>query len=108
MAAETNRQSSTEITTAYNGIIEAITKHALDAYKKLIKAGVASESARLILPLTTKTKLYMNGTIRSWIHYLAIRADEHTQKEHRLIAEEIQKIFKEQFPTVYEAIYNSQ
>ena len=49
----------------------------------------------------------MNGSIRSWIHYLDIRADEHTQKEHRLVAEQVKNILEIQFPTVYEAIYGN-
>lgn len=73
-------------------------------YDNLIEAGVAKECARFVLPLTTQTTLYMNGTVRSWIHYLEQRLDNHAQKEHRLIAEEIQGIFKEQFPKTSQAI----
>lgn len=75
------------------------------AYKELIEAGVAKESARMVLPLCTQTKLYMNGTIRSWIHYLQQRTDLHTQKEHRDIADKILQILSDQFPTVYEAAF---
>ena len=73
-------------------------------YERLLKAGVAKECARFVLPLTTQTTLYMHGTVRSWIHYLEQRLDNHAQKEHRLIAEEIQCIFKEQFPKTSQAI----
>lgn len=73
-------------------------------YDQLIKAGVAKECARFILPLTTQTRLYMNGTIRSWIHYLEQRLDAHAQKEHRLIAEEIYEIFNQEFPQITEAL----
>lgn len=73
-------------------------------YKALIKSGVAKEVARMILPLTTQTKIYMKGSIRSWIHYLQIRCDEHTQLEHRQIAEEIRKIFTENFPNISKAL----
>lgn len=73
-------------------------------YDDLIEAGVAKECARFILPLTTQTRLYMNGTIRSWIHYLEQRLDAHAQKEHRLIAEEIYEIFNQEFPQITEAL----
>jgi len=73
-------------------------------YDQLIEAGVAKECARFVLPLTTQTTLYMNGTVRSWIHYLEQRLDNHAQKEHRLIAEEIQGIFKEQYPKTSQAL----
>jgi thymidylate synthase (FAD) len=63
-------------------------------YKKLIAEGVSRETARMYLPLCTQTKLYMNGTVRSWIHYLETRLKDDTQKEHRLIAEEVKQIFK--------------
>jgi thymidylate synthase (FAD) len=67
-------------------------------YDKLIEKGIAKECARMILPLTTSTTLYMSGTVRSFIHYLELRAKEDTQKEHRNIAEEIKKIFIKEFP----------
>lgn len=73
-------------------------------YKALLEAGVAKECARFVLPITTQTKLYMKGSIRSWIHYLLIRLDEHTQLEHRQIANEIRVIFKENFPNIAKAL----
>lgn len=73
-------------------------------YKALLEAGVAKECARMVLPLTTQTKIYMKGSVRSWIHYLQIRTDEHTQKEHRDIALAILEIFKNQFPTISKAL----
>lgn len=69
-------------------------------YKELITEGVSRETARMVLPLCTQTKLYMSGTVRSWIHYLNTRLKSDTQKEHRLIAVEISKIFAEQFPII--------
>lgn len=84
--------------------IEQLMSSCFDLYDRLIKLGVAKESARFILPLATKTKLYMTGNIRSWIHYIALRADEHTQKEHQDIALAIQDIFIKEFPTVSEAL----
>ena len=66
----------------------------------MIDCGVSRETARMILPLCTQTKLYMSGTVRSWIHYLNVRTKPDTQKEHRLIAEEIKQIFVGQFPII--------
>lgn len=73
-------------------------------YQKLTNRKVSRETARMILPLCTQTKLYMKGSVRSWIHYLQIRLADDTQKEHRLIAEQVKSIFKKQFPIVSEVI----
>jgi thymidylate synthase (FAD) len=73
-------------------------------YEKLIQGGVAPECARMVLPLCTSTTLYMNGSVRSWIHYLEQRTSSHAQKEHRLVALEIEKIFNQQFPAIAEAL----
>jgi thymidylate synthase (FAD) len=62
----------------------------------------------MILPLATKTRLYINGNIRSWIHYLQQRLDKHSQKEHRLIAVEIAKIFKDNFAMIYEVCFENE
>lgn len=81
-----------------------VTSMSRDLYNRMINAGIAKECARFILPLTTETTLYMSGNIRSWIHYLQIRCDEHTQKEHRDIAVNIRSIFKLRFPAISEAL----
>ena len=73
-------------------------------YNKALKKGIAKEQARFLLPMASSTKMYMNGTIRSWVHYIQVRTDESTQKEHRDIAEEIKKIFIEQMPIISEAL----
>ena len=73
-------------------------------YDGMISDGIAKECARFVLPLATPTRLYINGNIRSWIHYIELRSSNGTQKEHRLIAEEAKIIFSEQFPTVSEAL----
>lgn len=70
----------------------------------LIGAGVAKECARMILPLCTETTMYMAGSLRSWIHYIDLRAQQETQKEHREIAEGCKQIFIEQFPVLAEAL----
>ena len=78
---------------------------AIDLYEHLLGKGVAKECARSILPLGTPTRLYMSGSIRSWIHYIQIRAGIETQLEHRLIAQAVKDIFEEQLPNVYEAAF---
>jgi thymidylate synthase (FAD) len=74
------------------------------AYDQALSFGIAKEQARMLLPLSTCTKLYMHGTIRSWVHYLEIRTGPETQKEHRDIALAAKAIFNEQFPTIAEAL----
>ena len=75
-----------------------------DLYNKLLDNGLARESARMILPLTTSTTLYMSGSVRSFIHYLQLRTKNDTQKEHRDIALEIQKIFIKEYPNISKAL----
>lgn len=104
----TNRQGGEEIAklekyTEYK--VETLLKKSIQLYNELISQGVARECARFVLPLTTKTRMYINGNLRSWIHYLEARLDSHTQKEHRLIAEDIAKLFKENFPITYNSIF---
>ena len=70
------------------------------AYDELLSRGVAKECARMILPLTTQTRLYMKGNLRSWINYCVVRCGPETQKEHRDVANECWKIVREQFPAV--------
>lgn len=73
-------------------------------YEDALVKGIAKECARMLLPLNTQTRLYMKGSVRSWIHYFQVRCDSATQKEHRDIALAARKIFCEQFPTVAEAL----
>jgi len=72
-------------------------------YNHALKRGIAKEQARFLLPLSTTTKLYMNGTVRSWLHYLDLRCSNGTQLEHKQIADEIKKIFVKEFPHIAEA-----
>lgn len=74
-------------------------------YEKLLQDGVAKETARRILPLCTPTTMYMQGTLRSWIHYIQLRAGEDTQLEHRRIAIACREILKHQFPGIAEAAF---
>lgn len=88
-----------------NKQIQQIYHSTFDYYEYLLSQGVAKECARSILPLGTPTRLYMSGSIRSWIHYIQIRAGVETQLEHRLIAEAVKDIFEQQLPSVYEAAF---
>lgn len=76
---------------------------AITCYKAALKLGIAKEQARFLLPLSTTTKLYMNGTVRSWLHYLDLRCGNGTQLEHKEIADKIKEIFVEQFPNIAKA-----
>ena len=73
-------------------------------YNQMVETGVAKECARMVLPLCTPTRIYMTGSVRSWIHYIDLRSAHGTQKEHMDIAESCKDIFKEQFPIVSEAL----
>lgn len=115
--ADKNRQSSTEPCDPIlnllapihqcakaSALIEDHIQRSEFLYKELISVGIAKECARMVLPLTTQTRIYMKGSVRSWIHYLQIRCDEHTQLEHREIAMDIRSIFAEQFPEIFKAL----
>ena len=73
-------------------------------YEQMLNRGVAKECARFVLPLATPTRMYMTGSVRSWIHYIELRSANGTQKEHMDIAIGCKKIFCEQFPAVAEAM----
>jgi thymidylate synthase (FAD) len=75
-----------------------------EIYRRAIEKGVAKEVARFVLPLATPTRLYMTGSVRSWIHYLKARLDPATQLEHRLVAEAIAHVFDDEFPVVSGAV----
>ena len=73
-------------------------------YKEMLDADIAKECARFVLPLACPTKIYMTGSVRSWIHYIDLRSANGTQKEHMDIALGAKSIFCEQFPAVAEAM----
>ena len=75
-------------------------------YKELIAAGVAKECAREVLPLATPSRLYMNGSIRSWLHYCDLRTGHGTQKEHAQIAAQVQDILYKELPSVCNAMWD--
>ena len=76
----------------------------MELYQKMLDEGIAKECARFVLPLAVGTKIYMTGSVRSWIHYIQLRSANGTQKEHMDIALSCQKIFAEQFPVCAEAL----
>lgn len=78
-------------------------KRAFEYYKKWLDKGGAKECSRAFLPLQTSTKMYMNGTIRSWVHYVNLRSDPSTQKEHRDIANAIKEQLIDKYPVIAEA-----
>ena len=105
-----NRQNSietndSEIINKWNEKQKDVIDLAVDAYNWAIESGIAKEQARSVLPEgNTVSRLYMNGTLRSWIHYIQLRAANGTQKEHMEIANACKNIFIEQFPSVSEAL----
>ncbi len=74
-------------------------------YQGLLNDGVAKECARMILPMCSPTRLYMNGSLRSYIHYLKVRCGNGTQKEHMEIANQIKEIFRKELPIIYDAVF---
>ena len=96
---ETDNDKLTEVWEAYQ---RNVIRYA-QTYDWAIKNGIAKEQARVILPEgLTMSRMYMSGSLRSWLHYIQIRTEKGTQKEHRLIAEECKKIILEQFPSLRE------
>ena len=81
-------------------------RSAMDIYNSMLDSGVAKECARSVLPLSTATRLYMSGTIRSWLHYVDLSADNGTQQEHMQIARAIGDILADQVPTIARAMWD--
>lgn len=104
-----NRQNSTddldkEDTKIFYRRIAQHFAEAEDLYSEMVSRGVAKECAREVLPLAAPTRLYMNGTIRSWIHYIELRSTQGTQLEHRQIAEAARSIFSQELPIISRAL----
>lgn len=110
-----NRQNSIEIpgtTLNEQNLIEQwrskqdqLIRDAEYAYDWAIENGIAKEQARAVLPEgLTVSRLYMNGTLRSWLHYIELRSGPETQKEHRLVAQECARVIAEVFPMMSEVI----
>ncbi|GAB3177551.1 FAD-dependent thymidylate synthase [Telluribacter humicola] len=107
--AEKNRQSSADVLTEedqayFDGRVQELMALSQTIYTEMLDRQVAKECARFVLPITTQTRIYMKGSIRSWIHYLQIRCDAHTQLEHRQIALAIRDVFEANFPHIAKAL----
>ena len=105
----TNRQNSlddlnTDQKQIFSRRIAHLFAEADDLYREMVSSGVAKECARKVLPLNSPTRLYMSGTIRSWLHYLDVRCGVETQLEHRQIALGIQQLLKQHLPDVFTAL----
>ena len=86
---------------------QALFSDAVGLYNEMLAAGVAKETARDVLPLSTPTKLYMHGTLRSWLHYCDLRCGNGTQLEHKEIADQVKELIAINFPIVYTSMWNN-
>ena len=106
-----NRQNSTPTLdpSLVDSLTDDIERHydnCMKLYHELLNKGVAKECAREVLPLSTPTRMYMNGTLRSWLHYCDLRTANGTQYEHKLIADEVQDIIMTEFPSIAAAMWS--
>ena len=106
---EKNRQNSLDTLAdndkiLWSRIIQDHFRKSQYIYDEMLKIGIAKECARFVLPLATPTRMYMNGTIRSWIHYIKLRSANGTQREHMDVANKCKEIFIQQLPTIAEAL----
>ena len=104
-----NRQNSIDdidpfLIQKYEVKIKKHFEEAMKIYQEMLKDDIAKECARFVLPLATPTRLYMTGSIRSWIHYIDLRSAHGTQKEHTEIVNQIKSIFVDELPVVSEAL----
>ena len=106
-----NRQNSiddlaSETQEYYKERMDAHFRESVNLYESLLHSGVAKECARSVLPLNTVTRLYMSGTIRSWLHYCDLRCANGTQEEHKQVADSVKAILLEELPTIARAMWN--
>jgi thymidylate synthase (FAD) len=104
-----NRQNSIDdvdpfIRQKYEILMQHHFKEGMQLYQEMLDSGIAKECARFVLPLAVPTKIYMTGSVRSWIHYIDLRSSNGTQKEHMDIALGAKRIFTCTFPTVAAAL----
>jgi thymidylate synthase (FAD) len=104
-----NRQNSIDdidpfVKQKYEMLMQNHFRDAMALYQTMLDEGIAKECARFVLPLAVPTKIYMTGSVRSWIHYIDLRSSNGTQKEHMDIALDAKRVFCEQFPAVAEAM----
>lgn len=105
----TNRQNSIddldlEAIAEADQLCANVIKQSTLAYQRLLELGIAKECARKILPINSPTRLYMSGTLRSWLHYLQVRRNCDTQLEHRQIAMEVASILCKEIPSIFNVI----
>ena len=106
---EKNRQNSIDdidpyVTKKYDILIKEHFKNSMSLYNRMLDDGIAKECARFVLPLSTPTKIYMTGSVRSWIHYINLRSAHGTQLEHLEIAELCSRHFICNFPSTSKAL----
>jgi thymidylate synthase (FAD) len=104
-----NRQNSIndldpELVKAFEQRTRMLFAESQELYDDMLEAGIAKECARKVLPMNSPSRIYMHGTLRSWMHYIELRCSNGTQKEHMDIANDIADIFAEQFPSIYQAL----
>ena len=104
-----NRQNSIDdidpfVVQKYQMLMQDHFQKGMELYQQMLNDGIAKECSRFVLPLAVPTKMYMTGSIRSWIHYIDLRSAHGTQKEHMDIANSAKSIFVEQFPSIAEAL----
>lgn len=106
LQAKNNRQSSTLVNEVFDDLVEEHLSNNKRLYELLLDNGIARETARFVLPETAKTRLYMNGTIRSWITFLNVRLHKTSQKEMRQLALEVANIFTKELPITAKALFD--
>tara|TARA_B100001778_G_C18581126_1_gene627474 strand:- start:916 stop:1551 length:636 start_codon:yes stop_codon:yes gene_type:complete len=104
-----NRQNSTDDLDPFDKQnlelqMQTLFDSSMALYQQMLKRGVAKECARNVLPMCVPTRMYMSGSVRSWIHYIELRSANGTQKEHMDLANECKAIFTEQFPIIAQAL----
>ena len=107
-----NRQNSIDdigenCKTEWYNEIDKLYTHSRKLYKTMLDAGIAKECAREVLTLSSPSKLYMNGSLRSWIHYVELRSGHGTQREHQRIANSVKDLIAKAFPQVFQAAFPS-
>jgi thymidylate synthase (FAD) len=110
--SEKNRQSSVDdleeiVQHRWDNIQKSIWTVAQATYQEALAQGIAKEVARAVLPMNSKTRIYMTGSVRSWIHYLKQRLDPSTQKEHREVAQQVLTIMRGVAPITMEAFFSA-
>ena len=104
-----NRQNSIDdidpfVKQKYEILIQDHFRNAMALYQTMLDEGIAKECARFVLPLAVPTKIYMSGSVRSWMHYIDLRSAHGTQKEHMDIAQQCRDVFVNELPICAEAL----